>query len=226
MTKQEVRSRIEGVGIVPAIRVPTAQDALFAVEAVSRGGIPIVEITMTIPGAAQLIADLVRTRPDLMVGAGTVLDVETARQCVDAGAAFITSTGLDRETAEFVVRSGVVMIPGVLTPTEVLSAWKAGADLVKVYPCAEIGGPGYVRALKAPFPQVPLIASGGVKIQTVSEYIAAGAVAIGVGAHLIPREAVQARNAQWIGELARRFTEVIREAQARFRPHSAEADAG
>lgn len=218
MTKQEVRSQIETVGIVPAIRVSSIEDAVFAVEALSLGGIAIVELTMTIPGATQLIADLARTRPDLVVGAGTVLDVESARRCVGAGAAFITSTGLDLQTVEFALQNNIVVIPGALTPTEVMAAWKAGADFVKVYPCVSLGGASYVRALKAPLPQVPIIASGGVQQQTISDYIAAGAAAVGVGSNLIPREAVQGRNAQWIGELARRFTEIVNDARSRYHP--------
>jgi len=213
MTRNEVKARIEAIGIIPAIRVSSTDDALFAIEAVSSGGIPIVEITMTTPGAAQLISSLVRSHPELIVGAGTVLDVDTARRCLGAGAQFITSTGLDRETMDFVREQDVVVIPGALTPTEVMAAWKAGADFVKIYPCSQAGGPAYIRALAAPFPQVPLIASGGVNQANATEFIAAGAVALGVGRSLIPREAVHERSKDWIRELAHRFVEMVREAK-------------
>jgi 2-dehydro-3-deoxyphosphogluconate aldolase/(4S)-4-hydroxy-2-oxoglutarate aldolase len=214
MTKNEVKARIQAIGIIPAVRVSSEEDALFAVGAVLCGGIPIVELTMTTPGAAEIISTLVKSHPDLIVGAGTVLDVETARRCIGCGAEFITSTGLDRETVDFVLDQKVVVIPGALTPTEVMAAWKAGADFVKVYPCSQVGGPAYIRALNAPFPHVPLIASGGVSQSNAVDFIAAGAVALGVGGNLIPREAVHERSKDWICELARRFVEMVREAKS------------
>lgn len=214
MTRSEVKARIEAIGIIPAVRVSSAEDALFAVEAVSSGGIPIVELTMTTPGAPEIISALVKSHPNLIVGAGTVLDIEAARRCIGSGAQFITSTGLDRETVDFVKEQNVVIIPGALTPTEVMAAWKAGADFVKVYPCSQVGGPAYIRALAAPFPHVPLIASGGVNQANAGEFIAAGAVALGVGGNLIPREAVHERSKDWIRELAHRFVEMVREAKA------------
>jgi len=215
MTTTEVKTQIEAIGIIPAIRVGSAEDALFAVEAVSRGGIPIVELTMTVPGAVGLIAQLVRNSPGTIVGAGTVLDVETARECVEAGALFLTSTGLDYNVLEFAKERNVVAIPGAMTPTEVITAWKAGADFVKVFPCSHLGGAAYIRTLKTPLPQIPLIASGGVNQNTASDFIHAGASALGIGADLIPHEAIERRQTEWIHELARRFTRIVGAARER-----------
>ncbi len=215
MNKQEVRARIEQVGIIPAVRVSSAEDACFAAETVNRGGIPVAEITVTVPGAIEVISDLTSRIPEMVVGAGTVLDIEMARRCLDAGAKFLTSPGLVLEVMEFAVKNEVVVIPGALTPTEVITAWKAGADMVKIFPCAQVGGDSYIRALKAPLPQVPLVASGGVNQQTALNFVLAGAAALGIGTELIPKEAVQRRQAERILELARRFTKLVKEARNR-----------
>lgn len=206
MNKQEVRGRIEEIGIIPAVRVSSAEDALFAAEAVSRGGIPIVELTSTVPEAHKVISYLVQNVPEVIVGAGGVSDVETARRCLDAGAKFLSSDGLDPEIVNFAVKQGAVVIPGTLTPSEIMRAWKMGPDFVKVVPCAQVGGDSYIRALKAMFPNVPLIAAGGVNQQTASSFILAGAIALGIGAELIPREAIRMRQPDRIAELAHRFT--------------------
>ncbi len=209
MNRAEVRARIEKIGIIPAIRVYSAQDALLAAEAVASGGIPIVEVTMTVPGAIEVIASLVRENRDLIVGAGTVWDIETAARCLDAGAMFLTSTGLDLDVVEFANQRNTLVFPGALTPTEVMMAWKAGADFVKIFPCSQLGGPGYIKALKAPFPKVPLIASGGVNQQNVADFILAGAVAVGVGGHLIPKKSIELRQPHRIHELASRFVSAV-----------------
>jgi 2-dehydro-3-deoxyphosphogluconate aldolase/(4S)-4-hydroxy-2-oxoglutarate aldolase len=214
MTKQEVRARIEEIGIVPAVRVSSAEDARFAAEAVASGGIPIVEITMTVPGAIDVITDLVRHAPDMIVGAGSVWDTEMAHRCVNAGARFLTTEGFDSHVTEFAVMEGTVIFPGALTPTEVIRAWKAGCDFVKVFPCAQVGGDSYIRALKAPLAQVPLIAAGGVNQQTAANFILAGAVAVGVGGDLIPRESIRLRQSERIRELARRFVGFVEGARA------------
>ena len=216
MNKQEVRARIEQVGIIPAVRVSSAEDARFAAETVNRGGIPDAEITVTVPGAMEVISDLSRRIPEMVVGAGTVLDIEIARRCLDAGAKFLTSPGLVLDVMEFAVKNEVVVIPGALTPTEVITAWKAGADMVKIFPCAQVGGDSYIRALKAPLPQVPLVASGGVNQQTALNFVLAGAAALGIGTELIPKEAVQRRQVERILELARRFTKLVKEARNRM----------
>ena len=201
---------------MPGVRVSSADDAFFAAETVHRGGIPVVEITVTVPAALDVIADLTRRIPDLVVGAGTILDAEMAKRCVDAGAKFLTSPGLILEVVEFATRNNIAVLPGALTPTEVIMAWKAGADLVKVFPCAQVGGESYIRALKAPLPQVPVVASGGVNQQTALNFILAGAAALGIGGELIPKEAVQQRQAKRILELARRFRLLIKEARSRL----------
>jgi 2-dehydro-3-deoxyphosphogluconate aldolase / (4S)-4-hydroxy-2-oxoglutarate aldolase len=219
MNRQEIRTRIEETGIIPAIRISSAEGARFAAEAVAAAGIPIVELTMTVPGALDVIADLARHSPRVMVGAGTVLDLETARACVDAGAMFLTSPGLDLALVEFALKEGVVVFPGALTPTEILTAWRAGSDFVKVFPCAEVGGANYIRAVKAPFPQVPLIAAGGVNQKTAGEFILAGASALGIGADLIPPEAIRLRQADWICELAHRFSHIVKSSRAQRMGH-------
>ncbi len=213
MTKEQVHARIEEIGIIPAIRVSSSEEALFAAQALLSGGIRVVELTMTTPGALEVIAELARTSPELMVGAGTVLDTQTAQACVDAGAAFITSPALDLDIVEFDTRNGVLVIPGALTPTEIVAAMKAGIHLIKVFPCSLIGGPNYIRALKAPFPHVALIASGGVNQQTAGDFIRAGAAALGIGEDLVPHEAVRRHNSDWIRELARRFMTMVHEAR-------------
>jgi 2-dehydro-3-deoxyphosphogluconate aldolase / (4S)-4-hydroxy-2-oxoglutarate aldolase len=213
MTKEQVKTRIEEIGIVPAIRAFSAADALFAAEAVFAGGIPVAEVTMTIPGAIEVISNLAKNNPSLIVGAGSVGDLETAKQCVAVGAHFLTSTGLDLEVVDFAGRQSIGVFPGVLTPTEVMTAWKHGADFIKIFPCAQVGGASYIRALRAPFPHIPLIASGGVNQQTAADFILAGAVAVGIGGALIPREAIERRQDHWICELARRFLAMIKEAR-------------
>jgi 2-dehydro-3-deoxyphosphogluconate aldolase/(4S)-4-hydroxy-2-oxoglutarate aldolase len=213
--REQVRARIEHIGIIPAVRVSSADDARFAAETVNRGGIPVAEITVTVPEAMEVIADLTRRFPEMIVGAGTVLDIETAQRSLDAGATFLTSPGLVLEVVEFAAKKEVVVFPGALTATEVITAWKAGADFVKIFPCAQVGGDSYIRALKAPFPQVPLIASGGVNQQTAFNFVLAGAVALGIGGELIPREAVQLRQEDRILELTRRFTRIVKDARSR-----------
>jgi len=214
MTSAGVRARIEEIGIIPAVRVASAEDAVFAAQSVFHGGIGVVELTMTIPGAFDVIAELARTSPELIVGAGTVLDPDTARRCLDAGAAFLTSPALDLRIVEFGAKHNVLVIPGALTPTEVASASAAGAGLIKIFPCAPLGGPSYIKALKAPFPHVALIASGGVNQKTASDFIRAGAVALGIGENQIPPDAVVGKKEKWIHELCTRFLGVIRDARA------------
>ena len=213
MKKKEVSTRIQQVAIIPAIRALSGDDAHFAAEAVAHGGIPIVEITMTVPGAVELISHLVRTDPEVVVGAGTVLDTKTARQCVDAGASFITAPSFNPAVVEFAAKENVLVLPGALTPTEVVTAWSAGADFIKVFPCAQVGGDKYIKALHTSLPQVPLIAAGGVNQQTAAHFILSGATAIGVGGELIPDEAIKMRQSERIRELARRFAKLVKDAR-------------
>jgi 2-dehydro-3-deoxyphosphogluconate aldolase/(4S)-4-hydroxy-2-oxoglutarate aldolase len=223
LTKEEIRARIEEIGIIPALRVHSAEDALFAAEAVCHGGIPIVEVTMTIPGAIQVIHELTRQNPEIIVGAGTVLDVETAHRCLDAGASFITSTVLDLEIVNFVLKRSMVVFPGACTPTEVLTAWRAGSDFVKIFPCSAMGGPGYIRALKAPFPRIPMIAGGGLNQQTAAEFMLNGAAAVGIGGDLIHRDAIERRERGWIVELARRYIAQVNKARSQLIPQGRES---
>jgi 2-dehydro-3-deoxyphosphogluconate aldolase / (4S)-4-hydroxy-2-oxoglutarate aldolase len=218
MKKEQVRARIEEVGIIPAVRLGSADEAMFAAEAVSRGGIPIVEITMTIPGALDVISHLVKRAPNMIVGAGDVFDSEVARECIDAGAMFLTSPGFDHRIVEFALGASIVVLPGALTPTEVTRAWKSGADFVKVFPCALVGGENYIRALKAPFPTLALIAAGGVNQQNASNFILAGASALGIGGELIPKEAIRLRQADRIFTLAHRFVKFVQTARSHM-PH-------
>jgi 2-dehydro-3-deoxyphosphogluconate aldolase/(4S)-4-hydroxy-2-oxoglutarate aldolase len=216
--RDEVRARIQSIGIIPAVRVSTGDDARFAAEAVLHGGIPIVEIPMTVPDAVEVISRLVRQFPEIIVGAGSLLDAKTARLCLDAGASFLTTDALDLDIVKFAVTDEIAVLPGALSPTEVITAWKTGADFVKVCPCAPLGGESYIRALKAPFPQVPLIAAGGVNQKTAAQFILAGAAALGVGKELIPKDAVELRKEHQIRELARRFLGFVKEARARMAP--------
>jgi len=214
MTKVHVCTRIREIGILPAIRVPTAENALFAARQMVKWGIPIVELTMTVPGAIGVIEELKRTDPELIVGAGSVIDVETARACVNSGAAFITSPGFDAEIVEFTLKHKVAAIPGALTPSEIMRAHKAGADIIKIFPCAQVGGPEYIRALRHPFPHVALIASGGVTQQNAGQFIQRGATALGIRGELIPPEAIERRDENWIHELVGRFLAIVERARA------------
>jgi len=216
VTKEEVCARIREVGIIPAIRVSSREDAHFAIEAVASGGIPIVEVTMTVPGAIELIAHLVEHHRKTIVGAGSVFRIDIARQCLDAGVNFITASGFDPAVVEFAAREGLAVLPGGLTPTEVVNAWMAGADFVKVFPCGHVGGDKYIKSLKTALPQVPLVAAGGVNQLTAADLIVAGAEAIGVGTELIPADAIQLRKPDRIRELAHRFTGFVREGRERL----------
>ena len=214
MTKEEVISQIERRGILPCARVTAPDDARFAADTLYSSGIPVIEITLTMPEAPNVIYDLANRYPDLAVGAGTVLDEESARRCVEAGARFLTSPGFIPEVVAYAKNANVVVIPGALTPTEVIMAWKAGADFVKIFPAAVVGGDQYVRALKVPLPQIPLIVTGGVNQLTAFDYILAGAAAIGASKELLPKEALRLRQGHRIHELARRFISLVKEARA------------
>ena len=225
MDKEQVRAKIQELGILPGVRTSSAEDAEFAAETIAKAGIPIVEITMTVPGAIDVISHLAQNLPEVIVGAGTVLDIETARLCLKAGAKFLTSPGLDLEIVQFARKENVLMMAGALTPTEVIAAWKAGSEFVKIFPCAQVGGDSYIKALKGPLPQVPLIAAGGVNQQTASNFILAGAAALGIGGELIPRSAIELRQPERIRELARRFLSLVKAARAQMSQWEAPARA-
>jgi len=214
MTREETRAKIKEIGIIPAVRLYSAEDALFAAEAICGSGIPIVEVTMTVPGAVEVIRELTRRNTGVLVGAGTLFHVETARRCLDAGASFLTTPGLNLEIVNFALGRGVVVFPGALTPSEIMAAWEVGPDFVKVFPCFANGGPRYIQALKGPFAEVPLIASGGVNQSNAVDFIRAGAVALGIGRDLIHQDAIRRRERGWIVELARRYTNMVKEARS------------
>lgn len=216
MNRAEVRSQILEVGLVPAVRVSSEHVARFAAEAVARGGIPIVEIEMTVPGATDVIGYLVKHTPGMIVGAGSVYDVETARRCIGTGAQFLTTDGLDLNVVEFANREEIAVWPAALTPTEIITAWKAGPDFVKVFPCAPVGGDVYIRTIKKALMHVPLIAAGGVNQQTARRFILAGASALGVGADLIPEDALRLKQSERIRELAQRFVRFVTEARGQM----------
>lgn len=216
MDKQTVRERILEVGIVPVVRASSSRDARIAVEAVAEGGIPIVEITMTVPAAIEVIGELVKTNSsELLIGAGTVLDAETARRCRDAGAQFLVSPGLDLETVAFARDAQLLIIAGALSPSEIVKAWKSGSDFVKVFPCGQVGGAKYIKALRGPLPQIPLVPTGGVNLNTAAEFIEAGAVALGIGGELVDAAAMKAGKREVIVENAQKFVEIVKEARRR-----------
>jgi 2-dehydro-3-deoxyphosphogluconate aldolase / (4S)-4-hydroxy-2-oxoglutarate aldolase len=214
MTSAQVQQRILDVGIIPVVRAASTREAILAVEAVTAGGIPIVELTMTVPGALSVISELVKTMgKDTMVGAGTVLDAETARRCMNAGAEFIVSPGFDPATVRLVKEQDKLVMPGALTPTEVITAWKAGSDFVKIFPCGNVGGPKYIKALKGPLPQVPMIPTGGVSLETTGDFIRAGSAALGIGGELISPAALKSGDTSEITRIARLFLAAIAEAR-------------
>jgi len=215
MNKTEVIKRIKDVGLIPVVRAASADEAMRAIEAIRKGGLSILEITMTVPGAIALIEQVVaRYGSDALVGAGTVLDASMARACISAGAQFIVSPALNVETIDTCRRAEVVVLPGALTPTEVVHAWSAGADFVKIFPAGAVGGASYVKALKAPLPQIELVPTGGVSLKTAAEFIKAGASALGVGADLVDIKALREGQDYLVSERARQFVELVREARA------------
>ena len=215
MNKSEVLNKIREIGVVPVVRASSADEALRVVDAIREGGVPVLEITMTVPGAVQVIEEIVKRHGnDVLVGAGTVLDPETARACILAGAQFVVSPALNLDTIETCRRYSIGIMPGALTPTEVITAWQAGADVVKVFPCGAMGGASYLKSLKAPFPQVDLIPTGGVSLKTAADFIAAGAMALGVGADLVDTKAIKEGNPSKVTEAARQYVEIVRQARA------------
>ena len=222
MNKQKVHDRIAEIGVVPVVRASSSREALIAAEAVCQGGIPIVEITMTVPGAVEVIRELSKSSAsEVLIGAGTVLDPETARRCLDAGAQFLVSPGLNLQTVELAVREEILIIAGALTPTEVITAWNAGSDFVKIFPCGQVGGAKYIKALKGPLPQIPLVPTGGVNLNTAAEFIEAGAAALGIGGELVQAEALKSGKSQVIADNARKFVEIVKQTRARMTSNNA-----
>jgi 2-dehydro-3-deoxyphosphogluconate aldolase / (4S)-4-hydroxy-2-oxoglutarate aldolase len=212
--KAAVIQTIRDIGIIPVVRAQSAGEAMQAIDAIREGGISILEITMTVPGAVGVIEEVSkRYGNEAVVGAGTVLDGETARACILAGARFVVSPSLNLETIEVCRRYGIAVMPGALTPTEVVQAWSAGADFVKVFPAGAVGGASYIKSLKAPLPQIELVPTGGVSLKTAADFIKAGASALGVGADLVDVKAIREGQSQVITERAREFVQIVREAR-------------
>jgi len=219
MTREQVRARVREVGIVPVIRAASAKKAMAAADAVAAGGITILEVTMTVPGALEAITQLVKNLgSEVLVGAGTVLDAQAARQCFDAGAQFLVSPGLDLGTIKAANDAGKVIMAGALTPTEVIAAWKAGADFVKVFPASAVGGASYLKALRGPLPQVPLVPTGGVNLNTAADFIRAGAAALGVGGELILPASLNSGDTAQITELAKKYLAIVQQTREAEKP--------
>ena len=215
MDKSDVINQIRETGVIPVVRATSAEEAMQAIDAIREGGVSVLEITMTVPGAVGLIEQLSKKYSnDVLVGAGTVLDPETARACILAGAQFVVSPALNVDTIAICRRYGIAIMPGALTPTEVVQAWTAGADFVKVFPAGALGGASYLKALKAPLPQIELVPTGGVSLKTAADFIKAGASALGVGADLVDLKAIRDGQASVITERAKQFVQIVKDARA------------
>src|SRR5215468_8141825 len=215
MDKKEIVNQIESLGLVPVVRASSSDEAIQVIEAIMAGGVNVLEITMTVPGAVRVIEKVAdKYGSDVLVGAGTVLDPETARACLLAGAQFVVSPALNLGTIELCHRYSAPVMPGVLTPTEVVTAWSAGADIVKVFPCGSVGGASYIKNLKGPLPQIKMVPTGGVSLKTAADFITAGSSALGVGTDLVDVKAIRAGEAHVVSERARQFVEIIKEARS------------
>jgi 2-dehydro-3-deoxyphosphogluconate aldolase / (4S)-4-hydroxy-2-oxoglutarate aldolase len=214
MEKREVFNRMVSEGLIPIVRVSSAQEAIDVAGAIKEGGVSLIEITMTVQGAIDAIKELTQKYKDeIIMGAGTILDPETGRAALLAGAQFIVSPTLNLDLIQLAHRYSAVVIPGTMTPTEILTAWNAGADMVKVFPAAQLGGPEYIKAIRGPLPQILLIPTGGVNLQNAGAFIKAGSAALGVGGELVDKKAVKEKKFHIITENTRAFLKVIREAR-------------
>ena len=214
MNKAEVLQRIHEVGVVPVVRAASPEEAIQVIEAIKSGGLAILEITMTVPNAVKVIEEVAsRYGDEVLVGAGTVLDPGTARDCILAGARFVVSPSLNTRTIEFCQQSSIAVFPGALTPTEVVTAWQAGADAVKVFPCGAVGGAKYLASLKAPLPQIEMIPTGGVSLSTAAGFIAAGAFALGVGADLVDLAAIRSGEPEKVAQAAGAYVAAVKDAR-------------
>ena len=210
LSKADVLNTMRSVGLVPVLRAESEDQALALAEAIAAGGVNVLEVTMTVPGAVRVMARLAKERPDILVGAGTVLDPETARICMLEGAQFIVSPALNVKTVELCNRYSIAVLPGALTPTEVVTAWQAGADVIKVFPANAMGGAKYLKSLKAPLPQIELVPTGGISHASAREFLEAGALALGVGADLVDTKAIVAGQPERITESARKYLAIVR----------------
>ena len=214
MTKTEVLANLKSIGLVPVLRAESVDKALALAEAIAAGGVTVLEVTMTVPGAMQVMRKLAETRPDILIGAGTVLDPETARMCILEGAQFVVSPALNLKTIEMCHRYSIAALPGALTPTEIVTAWQAGADVVKVFPANSMGGASYLKSIKAPLPQVELIPTGGVSLATAEDFLKAGAFALGVGADLVDPKAMAEGRPEAVTESARKYLAIVQKFRA------------
>jgi len=214
MRKEEVLAELRKIGLVPVLRASSVDNALALASAIAAGGVTVLEVTMTVPGAIEVMRRLAKDRPDILIGAGTVLDAETARMCILEGAKFVVSPALNLKTIEMCHRYSIGVLPGALIPTEVVTAWQAGADVIKVFPANALGGAKYLKSLKAPLPQVELIPTGGVSLSTGREFLEAGAFALGVGADLVDPKAIADGQPERITENAKKYLQIVREFQS------------
>jgi len=214
MEKREVFNRMVAEGLIPVVRVSSAREAMDVADAIKEGGVSFIEITMSVQGAIDVIKELTQKYKDeIIMGAGTVLDTETGRAALLAGAQFIVSPTLNLDLIQLAHRYSAVVIPGAATPTEILTAWNAGADMVKVFPAGQLGGPEYLKALRGPLPQILLVPTGGVNLQNAGAFIKAGATALGVGGELVDKQAVKEKKFNVITDNTRAFLKVIKEAR-------------
>lgn len=214
MTKAEILATLRDIGVVPVVRAGSAGEALQLVDAIRAGGVPVVEITLTVPGALQVIERVAQSCGEAaLVGAGSVLNAEAAQACIDAGARFVVSPALDADVIARCRAQDVPVMAGALTPTEIVQAWSAGADFVKVFPASAMGGAGYIKSLKAPLPHVELVPTGGVTLANAGDFIDAGAAAIGVGADLASVDAIRRGDPGQVSAAARAYLDIVRAAR-------------
>jgi 2-dehydro-3-deoxyphosphogluconate aldolase/(4S)-4-hydroxy-2-oxoglutarate aldolase len=214
MEKREVFNRMVSEGLIPVIRVASAAEAIDVADAIKEGGVTVIEITMSVPGALDTIKELTKKyKDDIIMGAGTILDPETGRAALLAGAQFLVTPTLNLELIQLAHRYSAVIVPGAMTPTEILTAWNAGADMVKVFPAAQLGGPDYIKALRGPLPQILYVPTGGVNLQNAGAFIKAGATALGAGGELVDKKAVKEKKFNVITENTRAFLKAIKEAR-------------
>ncbi|MBB5338074.1 bifunctional 4-hydroxy-2-oxoglutarate aldolase/2-dehydro-3-deoxy-phosphogluconate aldolase [Tunturiibacter gelidoferens] len=210
MEKTAVLRELREIGLVPVLRADSVDQAMALADAIAAGGVTVLEVTMTVPGAIEVMRRLAGQRPEILIGAGTVLDAETARMCILEGAQFVVSPALNVATIEMCHRYSVAVLPGALTPTEIVTAWQAGADVVKVFPVGAMGGPKYLTSLKGPLPHIEMIPTGGVMLGTAAEFLEAGAFALGVGSDLVDKKMIADGRPEVITEIARKYLEIVR----------------
>ncbi len=210
MEKAQVLETIKREKLVPVIRTNSTDEARQAVNILSKCGIKVFEVTLTVPNAVDLIAELNESNPDILIGAGTVLDKQNAGKCINAGAKFIVSPAFDAETVKFCREKNVAIMPGTITPTEILTAHNAGADCVKVFPCDIMGGANYLKTLKTLFPHIEMMPTGGVSLDTIADFFNAGAIAVGVGTDLVDFKAMREGNLEIVAEKARKYLEIVK----------------